>query len=54
MASSKGKLITVVTLTALYPLVTMMLAYWLLNEAINYKQCLGIILAISAIVLLSS
>jgi bacterial/archaeal transporter family protein len=54
LAASKGKLITVVTLTALYPLVTMLLAYWLLKEAINYKQCLGIILAISAIVLLSS
>lgn len=54
MAASKGKIITVVTLTALYPLVTMFLAYWLLKETINFKQCIGIILAIGAIVLLSS
>ncbi|MES2218707.1 MAG: GRP family sugar transporter [Pseudomonadota bacterium] len=54
MAASKGKLITVVTLTALYPLITMLLAYWLLKESITFKQCIGIILAISAIVLLSS
>jgi transporter family protein len=53
MAASRGKLITVVTMTALYPLVTMLLAYWFLHEAINFKQCLGIILAIAAIVLLS-
>src|SRR5438874_51929 len=42
IAASKGKIITVVTLTALYPLVTILLAYLLLKENINIKQFLGI------------
>ena len=54
MAASKGKIITVVTLTALYPLVTILLAYLLLNEIINLKQWIGIALAIVAIILMSS
>lgn len=52
-AASKGKIITVVTLTALYPLITIVLAYWLLNETVNFKQLAGIALAIVAIVLMS-
>jgi bacterial/archaeal transporter family protein len=53
IAASKGKIITVVTLTALYPLVTILLAYWFFKESVSLKQCLGIVLAIGAIVLLS-
>lgn len=53
IAADKGKIITVVTLTALYPLVTIILSYFVLNEAINLKQCLGIALALAAIYFLS-
>lgn len=54
MAASKGKIITVVTLTALYPLITILLAYLLLKEGVNFKQWMGILLAFVAIVLMSS
>jgi transporter family protein len=54
IAASKGKIITVVTLTALYPLITILLAYLLLKEAVSIKQWLGIVLAFGAIVLMSS
>lgn len=54
IAASKGKIITVVTLTALYPLVTIVLAYFLLKEGVTIKQGVGIALAIGAIILMSS
>lgn len=54
VAASKGKIISVVTLTALYPLITIVLAYWLLKENISVKQCAGVILALSSIILLST
>jgi bacterial/archaeal transporter family protein len=54
IAASKGKIITVVTLTALYPLVTILLAYLLLKEGIHLKQMMGIVLALIAIALMSS
>lgn len=54
IAASKGKIITVVTLTALYPLVTIVLAYFLLKEGVTIKQGAGIALAIGAIILMSS
>lgn len=54
IAASKGKIITVVTLTALYPLVTILLAYLLLEEVVNLKQGIGIALAFVAIILMSS
>ncbi len=53
VAASKGKIITVVTLTALYPLVTIVLAYLLLKEAVTLKQWLGIMLAMVSILLMS-
>jgi len=52
-AASKGKIITVVTLTALYPLITILLAYIFLKEAVHLKQWLGIGLALVAIILMS-
>lgn len=52
-AASKGKIITVVTLTALYPLVTILLAFVLLKEGISAKQCLGIIMAMVALFLMA-
>lgn len=54
IAASKGKIITVVTLTALYPFVTIVLAYFLLKEGVTIKQGAGIVLAIGAIILMSS
>ncbi len=53
VAASKGKIVTVVTLTALYPLVTIILAYLLLKEAVTLKQWMGIILAMASILLMS-
>ncbi len=53
MAVDKGKIITVVTLTALYPLITILLSYLILREAISMKQCLGIVFALTAIYLMS-
>ena len=54
VAADKGKMVTVVTLTALYPLITILLSYVLLREGINLKQCIGILLAITAIYFMSS
>lgn len=53
IAADKGKIITVVTLTALYPLVTILLSYLLLKETVSLKQCSGIVLALVAIYLMS-
>lgn len=54
IAADKGKVTTVVTMTALYPLVTIFLAWLVLHETINLKQGLGIVFALIAIYLLSS
>lgn len=54
IAADKGKLVTVVTLTALYPLVTIFCSFIWLNEAITIRQCVGIVLALSAIVIMST
>jgi transporter family protein len=53
IAADKGKIVTVVTLTALYPLVTILLSYLILQETINMKQMLGILFALLAIYLMS-
>jgi transporter family protein len=53
VAASKGKIITVVTLTALYPLITILLAYFVLKEAVTLKQWIGIALALVSILLMS-
>jgi bacterial/archaeal transporter family protein len=54
IAADKGKIMTVVTLTALYPLVTIALSYLLLREGMSLKQCLGIFFALIAIYLMSN
>ncbi len=51
-ALTKGKTSTVVLITALYPLVTIGLSYFLLQETITLKQGMGMVLALSAIVLM--
>jgi transporter family protein len=53
IAADKGKVTTVVTLTALYPLVTIILSYFLLQETINGKQFMGIVFALLAIYMMS-
>lgn len=53
IAADKGKVTTVVTLTALYPLVTIILSYFILKEAVTAKQCAGIMLALVAIFLMA-
>lgn len=54
VAADKGEIITVVTLTALYPLVTILLSHFVLHEVISIKQCVGIGLALLSIFLMSS
>lgn len=53
-AASKGKITTVVTLTALYPLVTILLSYLILKETVTAKQFMGIVLAFFAILLMAT
>ena len=50
-ALRKGNASVVVATTALYPLVTILLTYFFLNESITIKQGIGIILALIAMVL---
>lgn len=53
-AASKGKISVVVSLTALYPLITIFLAAIFLKESLSLKQIMGMIFALIAIYLLSS
>jgi transporter family protein len=53
MALSQGKASVVVPLTALYPVITALLAFLLLKESITYTQVFGILLAVLSISLLS-
>jgi len=52
-AISRQKASIVVATTALYPLVTIILAFLILNEPITLKQGIGIIFALIAMVLLA-
>jgi bacterial/archaeal transporter family protein len=53
IAASKGKIITVVTFTALYPLVTIILAYYFLKETVSLRQCCGIGLGFVSMLLMA-
>ncbi len=53
-AITRGRSVVVVSMTALYPLVTLALGVIFLHEAVTLKQSLGVGLALGAIVLLSS
>lgn len=53
-AASRGRISVVVSLTALYPLVTIVLAALFLREPITIKQCFGMGCAVLALFLLSS
>lgn len=53
-AASKGKISVVVSMTALYPLITILLAAVFLKEPVTMKQILGMFFALVAIVLLAA
>lgn len=52
-ALSKGPASIVVPLTALYPVITIILAYFFLGETLNLKQTIGIVLSIISVYLVS-
>lgn len=52
-AISQGKISLILPLTALYPIITIILAFLILQERITLLQGLGIIFAITSLVLLS-
>jgi transporter family protein len=52
-AVSRGKASIVIPFTALYPLVTIILSFTILNETITAKQGMGIALALISMVLLA-
>ncbi|MBW4493915.1 MAG: EamA family transporter [Oscillatoria princeps RMCB-10] len=51
MAVSQGPVSIVGTITALYPTVTILLAFLILKEPISLRQAVGMALAVAAIVL---
>lgn len=53
-AASKGKISVVVSMTALYPLITILLAAVFLREPVTIKQIFGMFFALLAIVLLAT
>ena len=53
-AASRGNISVVVSMTALYPIITICLAFLFLHEPLTVKQVIGMIFAIAAIVLFSS
>jgi len=54
IAIMRGKISTIVTLTALYPLISIALAWMVLKEPIALKEGVGMVLALIAIVLLAT
>lgn len=53
-AASRGNIVTVVTLTALYPIVTIILSFLFFHDVITMRQSLGVILAVTAMYLFAS
>lgn len=53
LALSQGKVAVVVSFSALYPVVTIVLGFVLLQEAVTLTQGLGILFALLAVVFLS-
>ena len=52
-AIDKGKVSVVVTITALYPLVTLLLSAIFLKESLTLKQGLGVLFSLAALLLFS-
>ncbi|NTV14642.1 MAG: EamA family transporter [Desulfobulbaceae bacterium] len=53
-AASRGRISLVVSLTALYPLITILLAALFLKEPLTLKHLAGMVCALAAILLLST
>jgi transporter family protein len=53
-AASRGQISIVVSVTALYPLITILLAIAFLHESLTLKQIVGLCFAIGAIVLFAT
>jgi transporter family protein len=53
MAIKEGDALVVVPLTSLYPVITVVLSYFILSEKLTATKGLGIILALIAIILVS-
>lgn len=54
VAASRGPVALVSAVSALYPLVTLILAALLLGETITFKQGCGIVLAVFSVILMAS
>ena len=52
-AASRGQISIIVSLTALYPLITILLAIIFLHETLVLKQYIGLCFAVAAIILLA-
>lgn len=52
-AMKEGKASLVVTTTALYPLVTLLLSYLILKEALSLRQAIGMVFALIAMILMA-
>lgn len=52
-ALAAGEATRVVVITATYPLVTLLLAYFFMNETLTVKKIIGVVLAVSGIIFLS-
>ncbi len=53
VAMSRGEAAVVITFTALYPVVSVVLSFILLHETITLRQSIGIVLALLSMVLLA-
>jgi len=53
-AASKGPISLVAVLSALYPIIAIVLAMFFLNESITVKQGLGIVLGLGAMILVAT
>jgi transporter family protein len=53
LAIARGEASRIVTITALYPVVTVLLAFLVLGEAVSLRKIAGLLFAIAGLVLLS-
>ena len=53
VAASRGQISIVASLTALYPLITILLAVVFLHETLVFKQIVGLCFAVAAMILLA-
>ncbi|MBD2446503.1 EamA family transporter [Nostoc sp. FACHB-152] len=51
IALSKGNVSIIIPITALYPIITIIMAYFILKEPITFRQSIGLMLALAAVVL---